>query len=57
MKIKKIFLIIFFLLNISNLEAQSQKFNNKFVPLKDFLILKFDLYFKENSRICFEEEE
>ena len=53
MKIKKIFLIILFLLNISNLEAQSQKFNNKFVPLKDFLILKFDLYFKENSQNLF----
>tara|TARA_B100000674_G_scaffold601_1_gene484 strand:- start:96 stop:668 length:573 start_codon:yes stop_codon:yes gene_type:complete len=53
MKIKKIFLLIFFLLNISNLEAQSRKFDNKFVPLKDFLILKFDLYFKENSQNLF----
>ena len=53
MKIKKIFLLIFFLLDISNLKAQSQKFDNKFVPLKDFLILKFDLYLKENSQNLF----
>ncbi len=53
MKIKKIFLVIFFFLKITNLEAQSQKFDNKFVSLKDFLILKFDLYFKENSHNLF----
>ena len=48
MKIRKFIIIIFFL-NISlNLYANNSELNKKFLPLKDFLILKFDLFFKDS---------
>jgi hypothetical protein len=50
MKISHILaIIIFFFIKVN---ANEINLDNKFLPLKDFLILKFDLFFKENvSRV------
>ena len=47
MKISKIILIFFsfFLLSINAAELD---FKNRFLPLKDFLILKYDLFIQKN---------
>ena len=52
MKIKKLILIFFSIFSI-NVNASEINYEEKFLPLKDFLILKFDLYFKENSQNLF----
>ncbi len=54
MKIKKLLLISFFTFLTFNSFAQTSSLNGKFVPLKDFLILKFDLFLKENIKNIFQ---
>jgi len=54
MKIKKLLLIYFLTFLTFNSYAQTSNLNNKFVPLKDFLILKFDLFLKENVKNIFQ---
>ncbi len=54
MKIKKLLLISFFTFLTFNSFAQTSSLNGKFVPLKDFLILKFDLFIKENIKNIFQ---
>ena len=51
MKISHILaIIIFFFLKVN---ANEINLDNKFLPLKDFLILKFDLFFNENVNRVF----
>ena len=45
MKIK-LFLIIILLLGSFNLKANIDNLDKKYIPLKDFIVLKFDLFFK-----------
>ena len=54
MKIKKLLLISFFTFLTFNSFAQTSSLDDKFVPLKDFLILKFDLFLKENIKNIFQ---
>lgn len=49
MSYKKIFLIIFFFLN-TNSYASGINLNKDFIPLKDFIVLKFDLFFQKNIK-------
>ena len=53
MKIKKLFLIYFLTLLTFSSFAQSSNLNDKFLPLKDFLVLKFELFLKENVKNIF----
>ena len=46
MKIKRLVVIFFLTLISLNAYAQTSNFDNKFVPVKDFIILKFDLFLK-----------
>jgi len=50
MKIKKIIYIIFFtfILNLNLALAKGIDLNGKFIPLKDFILLKFDLFLNNN---------
>ena len=54
MKIKKLLLISLFAFLTFNSFAQTSSLNGKFVPLKDFLVLKFDLFIKENIKNIFQ---
>ena len=47
MKIKYLFIIIFFF-SFINLNAIENNLDKKFLPLKDFLILKYDLFIQKN---------
>ncbi len=56
MKIKKFFCLIFFIFfaKINYLKAQEINLDNKYIPLKDFIILKYDLFLKDNLSGVFE---
>ena len=54
MKIKKLLLISFFTFLTFNSFAQNSSLNGIFVRIKDFLILKFDLFIKENIKYIFQ---
>lgn len=48
-KMKTKFFIIFFLLfNFSNLKADINNLDKNYIPLRDFIILKFDLFIERN---------
>ena len=47
MKIK-LFLIIILLLGPFNLKANIDDLDKKYIPLKDFIVLKFDIFFQKN---------
>ena len=47
MKIKYIFFLVI-LISFINAHANANLLNNKFIPLKDFIILKFDLFIQSN---------
>ena len=48
-KMKTKFFIIFFLFfNFSNLKADINNLDKNYIPLKDFIILKFDLFVERN---------
>ena len=49
MKIKYFFFIIIFI-SFINVHAKTDTLDNKFLPLKDFIILKFDLFIQKNIR-------
>jgi hypothetical protein len=53
MKFKFFFLFTFFFLN-SILNANELDLSKKFIPLKDFIILKYELFFKENVKNIFQ---
>ena len=50
MKIKKIVYIVFFtfILNLNSILAKEIDLSGKFIPLKDFILLKFDLFLNNN---------
>ena len=50
MKVKKIIYIIFFtfILNLNSILAKEIDLSGKFIPLKDFILLKFDLFLNNN---------
>lgn len=52
MKIKYLFIIIFFF-SFINLNAIENNLDKKFLPLKDFLILKYDLFIQKNLNNVF----
>ena len=52
MKIK-LFLIIILLLGSFNLKANIDNLDKKYIPLKDFIVLKFDLFFQKNLTSIF----
>ena len=47
MKIK-VFCLIIFLISFINVHAKTDSLDTKFIPLKDFIILKFDLFIQKN---------
>ena len=49
MRFKNIFFLIIFL-SFTNAKSNELNLNDKYIPLKDFLILKFDLFFEENVK-------
>ena len=53
MKIRAIILILF-LFKFNFLNSNEISLDKQFVSVKDFLILKFDLFFKNNSSNLFE---
>ena len=53
MKIKKLILIFFSIFSI-NVNASEINYEEKFLPLKDFLILKFDIFIQRNLINIFE---
>ena len=53
MKIK-LFLIIILLLGSFNLKANIDNLDKKYIPLKDFIVLKFDLFFQKNLTNIFQ---
>ena len=53
MKIK-LFLIIIILLGTFNLKANIDNLDKKYIPLKDFIVLKFDLFFQKNLTNIFQ---
>ena len=52
MKIKKILYIVFFtsILNLNLTLAKEIDLSGKFIPLKDFMLLKFDLFLNNNLK-------
>ena len=44
----KFFIIFFFLFIYSNLKADINDLDKNYIPLKDFIILKFDLFIEKN---------
>ena len=46
-------LVFFFIFTYSKLSAKDLQLQEKFIPLKDFIILKYDLFFKENAKNIF----
>jgi len=50
MKIKKVIFLVFsiFVLNVSILSTNEIDLDGKFIPLKDFMLLKFDLFINNN---------
>ena len=55
-KIKNFFCIIcfIFIFKMDYSRAQEINLDNKFIPLKDFIILKYDLFLKDNLSIVFQ---
>ena len=55
MKIKKIFFFIAFITLFSQHNSISKivELDKKFIPLKDFIVLKFDLFLKDNIQSVF----
>ena len=49
----KIIILILFIVSCNNLSSSEVKLDKKFVSVKDFLILKFDLFFQNNSTNLF----
>ena len=49
MRFKNIFFLIIFL-SFTNAKSNELNLNDKYIPLKDFLVLKFDLFFEENVK-------
>jgi hypothetical protein len=55
MKMKnKFLLILFFNFYFLNLSANTLDLQNKYISLKDFIILKYDIFFKENTKNVFQ---
>ncbi len=56
MKIKNFFFVILFIFFIKVDYSRSQIINldNKYIPLKDFIVLKYDLFLKDNLSRVFE---
>ena len=56
MKIKDFFFIAIFIFffRTDYLKSQEIDLDNKYIPLKDFIILKYDLFLKENLISVFE---
>tara|TARA_E500000331_G_scaffold319226_1_gene331762 strand:+ start:130 stop:711 length:582 start_codon:yes stop_codon:yes gene_type:complete len=54
-KIKNIIYILLFtfFLNIDYLKSKEMNLDNKYIPLKDFVILKFDLFLRDNVSSIF----
>ena len=50
----KIFTILFFIFMFSEVNANNSYLEKKFIPLKDFIILKYELFFKENAKNIFQ---
>lgn len=50
----KFFLLFTFLFLNSILNANELDLRKKFIPLKDFIILKYELFFKENAKNIFQ---
>jgi hypothetical protein len=46
-------LVLFFIFTYSKLSAKDLQLQKQFIPLKDFIILKYDLFFKENATNIF----
>ena len=44
----KFFIIFFFLFSYSNLKADINDLDKNYIPLKDFIILKYDLFIERN---------
>lgn len=44
----KFFIIFFLLFNFSNLKADINNLDKNYIPLRDFIILKFDLFIERN---------
>ena len=55
-KIKNFFCIIcfIFIFKMDYSRAQEINLDNKFIPLKDFIILKYDMFLKDNLFKVFE---
>ena len=55
-KIKKLFCVVFFVFFFKMDYSKSQEINldNKYIPLKDFIILKYDLFLKDNLLSVFQ---
>ena len=49
MKIKYFFFLAI-LISFANAHANTNLFSSKFIPLKDFIILKFDLFMQSNVK-------
>ena len=43
----KNFFLIFFIFLFTNLKADNLNLKKNYIPLKDFIILKFDLFFQK----------
>ncbi len=47
-------LVFFFIFTYSKLFAKDLQLQKQFIPLKDFIILKYELFFKENTKNIFQ---
>ena len=47
-------IILIFLISFSKVKADDLNLQKKFIPLKDFIILKYELFFKENANNIFQ---
>ena len=55
MKINYKSLALFFLVLVfTKVKADNLNLQGKFIPLKDFIILKYELFFKENAKNVFQ---
>ena len=50
----KFLILFFFVLVFTKVKADSLSLQEKFIPLKDFIILKYELFFKENAKNVFQ---
>ena len=50
----KSFTLLFLVLVFTKVKADSLSLQEKFIPLKDFVILKYELFFKENAKNVFQ---